>query len=84
MYPITVRELHAGWIVGEERILMVESGTYGWNDATNISGVEAHCFDAQANGVAVEISSVPGADETNSFIVPVPELGACALVKISM
>lgn len=83
MYPITVRELHAGWIVGEERILMIESGIYGWNDTTSISGVEAHCFDAQANGVAVKILSVAGADQTNSFSVRVPKLGACALVRVS-
>ncbi len=30
MYPITPVELHAGWVKGEERIVTMVSGRYGW------------------------------------------------------
>ena len=83
MYPITVRELHGGWIVGEERILMTQPGIYGWNDSsTVISALDVHCFDAQANGVDVRL--VPHVEPNSgavSFGVAVPELGACAVVR---
>jgi hypothetical protein len=32
MYPITIRELHEGTIVGEERIITSRAGVYGWPD----------------------------------------------------
>ena len=52
MYPITVRELHAGWVLGEERILVTREGQYGWNDSTPLSALRVHCFDEQAEGAA--------------------------------
>ena len=83
MYPITVRELHGGWIVGEERILMTQPGIYGWNDSsTVISALDVHCFDAQANGVDVRL--VPHVEPSSghvSFEVKVPKFGACAVVR---
>ena len=42
MYPITPVELHAGYIIGEERIVTKLSGLYGWGDA---SRHEVHVFD---------------------------------------
>ncbi len=42
MYPITPLELHAGYIIGEERIITKQSGLYGWGDA---SEHEVHVFD---------------------------------------
>ena len=32
MFPFTPRELHAGWLVGEERIITTIPGQYGWGD----------------------------------------------------
>ena len=32
-YPITPRELHAGYILGPERIITARSGTFGFGDA---------------------------------------------------
>jgi hypothetical protein len=31
MFPFTPRELHAGWLVGKERILTCISGTFFWD-----------------------------------------------------
>ncbi len=42
MYPITPLELHAGYIIGNERIITKTSGLYGWGDA---SDREVHVFD---------------------------------------
>ncbi len=32
MYPTTPLELHAGYVIGKERIVTKESGCFGWND----------------------------------------------------
>jgi hypothetical protein len=34
MYPTTPLELHAGYVIGKERIVTKESGRFGWNDAS--------------------------------------------------
>ena len=31
MFPITVEEIHAGWIKGKERIITKLPGVYGWH-----------------------------------------------------
>jgi len=38
MFPFTPRELHAGWLLGEERIITTESGDYGWGDKSRATG----------------------------------------------
>jgi hypothetical protein len=30
MFPITIEEIHAGWIMGKERIVTCVSGTFAW------------------------------------------------------
>ncbi|MCM8807471.1 MAG: hypothetical protein NC926_05940 [Candidatus Omnitrophica bacterium] len=30
-YPITIEEIHSGWIKGKERIITAKSGEYGWD-----------------------------------------------------
>lgn len=42
MYPFTPIELRPGVLIGEERILTVRSGTFGWGDR---SKHEVHAFD---------------------------------------
>jgi hypothetical protein len=54
MYPITPMELHAGYIIGRERILTKISGLFGWGDnAAN----EVHVFDD--NGCEVSGFAAP-------------------------
>ena len=61
---------------------MAKAGVYSWSDTTPISSLRAHCFDKDANGVDVRLTpaTVGPAGET-SFHVPVPEGGACAVVR---
>jgi hypothetical protein len=42
MYPFTPVELHAGYVIGEERILTKTSGLFGWGDR---SQHEVHVYD---------------------------------------
>jgi len=42
MFPITPIEIHAGYIIGEERIVTKISGRFGWNDNAQH---ELHVFD---------------------------------------
>lgn len=42
MFPFTPRELHAGWLVGEERIITAKPGSYGWSDG---SGATVYHYD---------------------------------------
>lgn len=48
MYPITPKELHQGYIIGEERIITKKSGLFGWGDT---STHEVHVFDDTAREV---------------------------------
>jgi hypothetical protein len=41
-FPITVEEIHAGWIKGKERIVTMHSGTYGWANAP--FRVRVYCY----------------------------------------
>ncbi len=49
MFPITPLEIHAGYIIGEERIVTKLSGTYGWGDD---SRHELHVYNAAGEEVA--------------------------------
>ena len=48
MYPFTPREIHGGWLIGEERIITMRSGTYGWGDK---SDVKCHLFDVDGREI---------------------------------
>ncbi len=49
LFPFTPVELHAGLLIGEERIVTSRSGRFGWNDG---STAEAHVFDGSGAPVA--------------------------------
>ncbi len=42
MFPITPLEIHAGYVLGRERIITKTSGLFGWGD---MSGHEVHVYD---------------------------------------
>ena len=46
MYPTTPEELHAGMVLGKERIVTDRSGRYGWNDN---SEADVYVFDGAGN-----------------------------------
>jgi hypothetical protein len=54
MYPITPVEIHAGYVIGKERILTKVSGMFGWGD---VSEHEVHVFNDL--GIEVEDFAAP-------------------------
>jgi hypothetical protein len=78
MFPFTPIELHAGWVVGKERILTRVSGRFGWGDA---SAFEAHVFDRlgrETSDLAVPCLEQDGRTHAE---VRIPEGYAVALVR---
>jgi hypothetical protein len=61
MFPFTPRELHSGWLVGEERIITTKSGEYGWGDG---SGAKVYHYDNVGNETIVDLKprAVKGAN----------------------
>ncbi len=52
MFPFTPRELHSGWLVGEERIITTKSGEYGWGDK---SGAKVYHYDNVGTETLVDL-----------------------------
>ncbi|MCE5240712.1 hypothetical protein LLH23_19800 [bacterium] len=52
MFPFTPRELHGGWLVGEERIITTQSGDFGWGDR---SGVKAFHYSADGQETPLQL-----------------------------
>ena len=48
MYPITPLELHAGFVIGKERIVTNRSGLFGFGDSAQH---EVHVFDHEGREV---------------------------------
>lgn len=66
MYPFTPIELHAGYVIGRERILTVRSGLFGWGDG---SGFDVHVYDRESR-------------ETDGSEVKRVERGACTYAEV--
>jgi hypothetical protein len=47
LYPISIRELGPGWILGEQRMVTVESGSYNWPDSA--AGIRVYRYDAEGD-----------------------------------
>lgn len=78
MYPFTPIELHAGYVIGRERILTATSGVFGWGDE---SAFEWHVFDRnsrETNGS--EVKKVTRDGKTYAE-VRMPEGYCAAMVK---
>lgn len=76
MYPITVRHLRPGTISGDERVITLHSGAYGFpRNATN--NATLYCF----NEDGVELAAVAGTSNDEGFEVTVPPNGACVLER---
>lgn len=78
MYPFTPVELHAGWVVGEERIITKNSGLFGWgNDAKH----EVHVFDDTGNEVPGFVAPYFIGDGKSYTELRLPEDWAAVIVK---
>ena len=77
MYPITPVELHAGYIIGKERILTNRSGYYSFGGKEN---AELHFFDADGKEVKRAAEKVVK-NNKNYYKVVLAENESCAIVK---
>lgn len=76
MYPITVTDIHAGWIRGKERIITIDSGTFGWKN-TEKTNIELRLFDKTGRNIYTEnLSSGNG-----MFKINVPKKGMAILIR---
>ncbi len=74
LYPLTAIELHAGWILARERIIITETGAYGWPGETVPARVYSWDFDL--NEQPVREVTVDG-----TVVVEVPENGLAVIVR---
>lgn len=72
-YPITVTDLHSGWVRGEERIVTMHTGEYGWSTKT-----AAKLYRYDAKGLALPELDLPAA---TAFQVDVPDGGVAILER---
>lgn len=73
-YPITVREIHAGWLQGEERVITMVSGSYSWHESTS---VRIHEF----NSEGMRAGTREAFDDTGTFDLEVPHDGMVILER---
>ncbi|MBI5092527.1 MAG: hypothetical protein HZB26_08805 [Candidatus Hydrogenedentes bacterium] len=74
-YPLTVREVHAGWIQGEERIITMVPRVYSWHESAKVK-----IYEFGADGVLAatrEVASAAGA-----FDIKVPQEGMVVVERV--
>ena len=76
MFPITVTDVHAGWVCGKERIVTCLSGKYRWDDVPETA--ELRLFDREGRNIETR-EVTPDAD--GCFAVQVPEKGMGILIR---
>ncbi|MHB0998871.1 MAG: hypothetical protein ACYC27_06460 [Armatimonadota bacterium] len=68
-FPITVQEIHSGWLKGSERIITMVSGKYSWNESARV-----RIYEFNADGVL--FATRDGYVSTDgTFNITVPEDG---------
>ncbi len=75
-YPITITDLHAGWVRGEERVITMTSGSYGLPGAKG----SARLYRYSADGAKIEETVLPPAE---TFALSVPEGGLAILERVA-
>ena len=76
MYPITVTDVHAGWVRGKERIITCVSGKYRWPD--NPNQAELRLFDLNGRNISTAVRTP---DQDGKFAISVPEKGMAILIR---
>jgi hypothetical protein len=78
MFPFTPVELHAGYVIGKERILTNRSGLFGWGDRSNFA---AWVYDRKGRRTEeIKIAAVERAGKTYAE-VRIPEGYSAAIVR---
>lgn len=77
MFPLSIQDIHGGWIRGRERIITAVSGKYAW-EGENIPQVRSRVYGKDGRMVSDQVIK-PGDD--GKFDVVVPENGMCILIR---
>ncbi|MCM8818540.1 MAG: hypothetical protein NC915_03570 [Candidatus Omnitrophica bacterium] len=75
-YPITIEEIHSGWVKGKERIITAKSGQYGWDGK-----YKAKIYIYNENGECINSNSPVNSYE-NKIKIDVPSGGIVIIEKI--
>ncbi len=76
MYPITVTDIHGGWIRGKERIITVNNGKFGWDEPVKSARIRIY----GKNGMMVSDNMV-NADSDGKFDIKLPENGMAIIIR---
>lgn len=74
-FPLTVQEIHSGWLLGKERIITMVSGVYSWYESTR-----ARIYEFGADG---RLSTTrEAASSSGTFDVKIPADGLVIIERI--
>jgi len=83
MYPITIEELHAGYIKGSERLITMHSGVYGWSQNKDLP--IAYLFDAKGRIVPCSfLTTVDGAGVRTEIVLGENETAVLKRVPVTL
>ena len=73
-FPLTTTEVHGGWILARERIIITETGAYGWPGET--VSVRVYSWDLDLGEQPMREMTVDG-----TTVVEVPDSGLAVIVR---
>ncbi|MHB1455461.1 MAG: hypothetical protein ACYC0V_00950 [Armatimonadota bacterium] len=74
-FPLTVREIHSGWLQGKERIITMVSGAYSWHESTR-----ATIYEFGSNGMLLKTREA--ASSSGTFDIKIPAGGLAIIERI--
>ena len=77
MYPITIEEIHSGYVKGKERLVTMHSGVYGWRDDRDLHF--AYRYDGRGVPVPHDFLTTVDAEGVRTDIVL--KKSECAVLK---
>lgn len=80
MYPITVDELYPGTVIGKERIITINSGTFAWSKATADAKFQLFVYDSEGNRITPSEEPVV---KDGQITITVPKNGM-SIVELTM
>ena len=76
MFPITVTDIHGGWIRGKERIITVNNGKFGWDEKVDSAKIRIYGKDGRMVSDETVKSGVDG-----KFDIKLPENGMAIIIR---
>jgi hypothetical protein len=83
MYPITVQEVHSGYIKGKERLITMHSGVYGWPDSRDLH--MAYRYDSRGHRTRAGcITVVDAASVRTQVVLGDKEIGVLERIPVKV